>query len=101
MSTSPDLLAWCEDALAGARDAAAAAYDRAEALATLRSLALERAAVLGVTTLTLEQFRAGLKDEESRAPRTTRLLLHPGVPASWVAFSARPYADGAGISQPG
>ena len=67
MSTSPDLLTWCEDALAEARDVAAAAVDRATALAELRSLALERAAVLGVTVLTLEQLRAGFEDEETRA----------------------------------
>ena len=65
--TEPDLLAWCEDALAEARDVAAAAVDRAEALAELRSLALERAAVLGVTVLTLEQLQAGFENEKTRA----------------------------------
>ena len=65
--TGPDVLAWVEDALAEARDVAAAAVDRAEALVQLRSLALERAAVLGVTVLTLEELRAGFEDEETRA----------------------------------
>lgn len=62
-----DLLAWCEDALATARAEAAAAVDRAQALADLRSLALERAAVLETPTLTLQQFEASLSDEEARA----------------------------------
>lgn len=67
MSTEPDVLRWLEDALAEARDVAAAAVDRATALVELRSLALERAAVLGVTVLTLEQLQAGFENEKTRA----------------------------------
>jgi hypothetical protein len=76
--TGPDVLAWVEDALAEARDVAAAAVDRAEALVELRSLALERAAVLGVTVLTLEQLQAALGDEEIRA-RFTALAVRATV----------------------
>ena len=67
MTPPLDLLAWLEDALAAARTEAAAAVDKAEALAELRSLALERAGELGVPTLTFDDFESGLATEQERA----------------------------------
>ena len=70
MTGSPDILAEIEDALAEARAHAVVVVDRAEALAELRSLALERAAELGTPTLTAEQFENGLTTEQKRAEFT-------------------------------
>ena len=66
MTQPLDLLAWLDSALAATRVAAAVAIDRAEALAELRSLALERAGELGRPTVTLDDLQAGF-DEETRA----------------------------------